>query len=62
MMAMAVLLLGCGTGKKVTERMVRETDSTAVWELKDSLQRKVTEIALLKTDLQIGRASCRERV
>lgn len=52
MMAMAVLLLGCGTGRKVTERVVRETDSTAAWELKDSLQRKVTEIALLKTDLQ----------
>lgn len=52
MMAMAVLLLGCGTGRKVTERVVRETDSTAVWELKDSLQRKVTEISLLKTDLQ----------
>ena len=52
MMAMAVLLLGCGTGKRVTERVVRETDSTAVWELKDSLQRKVTEISLLKTDLQ----------
>lgn len=52
MMAMAVLLLGCGTGKRVTVREVRETDSTAVWEMKDSLQRKVTEIALLKTDLQ----------
>jgi len=50
--AISILLLGCRAGKTVTERVVRETDSAAVWELRDSLQRKVTEIALLKTDLK----------
>lgn len=48
----SILLLGCRTGKTVTERIVKETDSTALWELRDSLQVKTAEIALLKTDLK----------
>ena len=33
-----MLLLGCRAGKTVTEWVVRETDSVAVWVLRDSLQ------------------------
>lgn len=53
----AVLLLpsglaGCKPGRVVTERIVTRTDSSAVWQLTDSLYQKERQIAFLQTELK----------
>lgn len=45
-----ILLAGCKAGRKVTERMVGETDSRAVWVLQDSLQRQERQMVTLRSD------------
>lgn len=56
-MVVVVLLLpaGCKSGRVVTEKRVTRTDSTAVWELRDSLALKERQIAFLQTGLQRAR-------
>jgi hypothetical protein len=48
----ALLLAGCKQGRLVTERRTMESDSTAVWLLRDSLQLQERQIALLRSDLK----------
>ncbi len=48
----ALLLAGCKQARLVTERRTIETDSTAVWLLRDSLQLQERQIVLLRSDLK----------
>lgn len=48
----ALLLAGCRPGRMVTEKRRVESDSSAVWILRDSLQVKNSEIALLRSGLK----------
>ena len=48
----ALLLTGCKQARLVTERRTMESDSTAVWLLRDSLQLQERQIALLRSDLK----------
>ena len=52
----ALLLSGCRPGRMVTEKRRVESDSSAVWILRDSLQVKNSEITLLRSDLKRVRA------
>src|SRR5690554_4967958 len=49
---MALLMTGCKQARLVTERRTMESDSTAVWLLRDSLQLQERQIALLRSDLK----------
>lgn len=48
----ALLLAGCKQARLVTERRTIETDSMAVWLLRDSLQLQERQIVLLRSDLK----------
>ena len=47
-----LLVMGCKSGRMVTEKIVTRTNSTAVQEWRDSLMKKEKQIAFLRTDLQ----------
>lgn len=44
--------VGCKTKQTITEKTITQTDSTALWNLNDSLYKKETLIAILQSDLQ----------
>lgn len=46
------LLIGCKAGRKVTERMVRETESRAEWALQDSLQLRGEEVVRQSSEVK----------
>ena len=43
---------GCKTKQTITEKTTAKTDSTALWNLNDSLNKKETLLAILQSDLQ----------
>lgn len=45
-------LVGCKSKHTIIERTTTKTDSTAIWNLNDSLYKKETLIAILQSDLQ----------
>lgn len=45
-------LVGCKTKESITENTTTKIDSTALWNLNDSLYKKETQIATLQSDLQ----------
>jgi hypothetical protein len=47
-----LFLEGCKTKQTITEKATVKTDSTAHWDLNDSLFKKVTLLATLQSDLQ----------
>ena len=47
-----LFLLGCKAKHTIIEKITTKTDSTAIWNLNDSLYKKETLIAILKSDLQ----------
>ena len=47
-----LFLIGCKAKHTITEKTITKTDSTAIWTLNDSLYKKETLIAILKSDLQ----------
>lgn len=47
-----LFLVGCKTKHTITEKTITKTDSTAIWTLNDSLNKKETLITILKSDLQ----------
>jgi hypothetical protein len=47
-----LFLLGCKAKHTIIEKTTTKTDSTAIWTLNDSLYKKETLIAILKSDLQ----------
>jgi regulator of replication initiation timing len=47
-----LFLVGCKTKHTISEKTITKTDSTAIWNLNDSLYKKETQIAILKSDLQ----------
>ena len=50
--ATLLFLVGCKTKHTITEKTLTQTDSTALWNLNDSLYKKETLIAILQSDLQ----------
>lgn len=50
--ATLLFLVGCKTKQTITEKTITQTDSTALWNLNDSLYKKETLIAILQSDLQ----------
>ncbi len=46
------LLLGCKPNQLITEKIITEIDSTAVWNLEKELHKKEIRISLLETDLK----------
>lgn len=47
-----LFLVGCKTKHTISEKTITKTDSTAIWNLNDSLYKKETQIVILKSDLQ----------
>lgn len=47
-----LFLAGCKTKHTISEKTITKTDSTAIWNLNDSLYKKETLTAILKSDLQ----------
>ncbi len=47
-----LFLVGCKTKHTISEKTITKTDSTAIWNLNDSLYKKETLTAILKSDLQ----------
>lgn len=47
-----LFMVGCKTKQTITEKATVKTDSTAHWDLNDSLFKKVTLLATLQSDLQ----------
>ncbi len=45
-------LVGCKTKHTISEKTITKTDSTAIWNLNDSLYKKETQISNLQIDLQ----------
>ncbi len=45
-------LVGCKTKHTITEKTITKIDSTAIWNLNDSLYKKETQISILQSDLQ----------
>ena len=45
-------LVGCKTKHTISEKTITKTDSTAIWNLNDSLYKKETQITILQSDLQ----------
>ena len=46
------LLVGCKAGRKVTERMIRETESRAEWALRDSLKLRGQEVVRQSSEVK----------
>ncbi|MBP8975548.1 MAG: hypothetical protein KBG83_02425 [Bacteroidetes bacterium] len=51
-MTTLIFLEGCKTKQTITEKATVKTDSTAHWDLNDSLFKKETLLAILQSDLQ----------
>lgn len=47
-----LFLVGCKTKHTISEKTITKTDSTAIWNLNDSLYKKGTLIAILQSDLR----------
>lgn len=47
-----LFLVGCKAKHTISEKTITKTDSTAIWNLNDSLYKKETQIVILKSDLQ----------
>jgi hypothetical protein len=47
-----LFLEGCKTKQTITEKTINNTDSTAIWNLNDSLYKKETLIAILQSDIK----------
>ena len=52
LLTVLLFLVGCKTKHTISEKTITKTDSTAIWNLNDSLYKKETQIAILKSDLQ----------
>ena len=47
-----LFLVGCKAKHTISEKTITKTDSTAIWNLNDSLYKKETQITILQSDLQ----------
>jgi len=47
-----LFLVGCKAKHTISEKTITKTDSTAIWNLNDSLYKKETQISILQNDLQ----------
>ena len=52
LLTVLLFLVGCKTKHTISEKTITKTDSTAIWNLNDSLYKKETQITILQSDLQ----------
>ena len=52
LLTVLLFLVGCKTKHTISEKTITKTDSTAIWNLNDSLYKKETLITILKSDLK----------
>jgi len=52
LLATLLFLVGCKAKHTISEKTITKTDSTAIWNLNDSLYKKETLIAILQSDLR----------
>lgn len=52
LLTVLLFLVGCKTKHTISEKTITKTDSTAIWNLNDSLYKKETLIAILQSDLR----------
>ena len=52
LLTVLLFLVGCKTKHTISEKTITKTDSTTIWTLNDSLNKKETLITILKSDLQ----------